>query len=66
MRVFATNYLEKFSIEQVVPTENWSWEPSNQNVKAIYASGSKTATRQSTYAAEKDNESDSDRPNEGA
>lgn len=65
MRVFASNYLEKLSAEQVVPTSQWIWTPTNPNVAAIYASGSKTATKQSTYATEKDHESDSDRPNEG-
>ena len=48
------------------PAAVWKWEPKNPDLKHIYASGSKTATRQSTYAAEKDNESDSDRPNEGS
>lgn len=65
MKVFSTNYLESLSIEQVLPSDQWNWKPTNSNVDKIYASGSKTATRQSTYATEKDNEADSDRPNEG-
>ena len=65
MRVFATNYLENLSGEQVVPTAKWNWQPANPNIKAIYASGSKTATKSSTYTTEKDNEADTDRPNEG-
>jgi len=65
MKVFSTNYLESLSIEQVLPSDQWNWKPANSNVDKIYASGAKTATRQTTYATEKDNESDSDRPNEG-
>ena len=65
MKVFATNYLEKISNENVTPVDMWTWKPYNPDIQKIYASGSKTATRQSTYASEKDNESDSDRPNEG-
>jgi hypothetical protein len=65
MKVFATDYLEALQDETVVPSKDWSWQPSNPNVKDIYASGSKTATKSSTYSTEKDNESDSDRPNEG-
>ncbi|GAB4023459.1 hypothetical protein GCM10028808_73990 [Spirosoma migulaei] len=48
------------------PSDIWNWQPKNPNVKHIYASGHKTATKSSTYAAERDNESDFDRPNEGA
>jgi hypothetical protein len=66
MNVFATKFLEEPSTDTVVNTVLWNWQPSNKDVTKIYASGSKTATRQSTYASEKDNESDSDRPNEGS
>jgi len=65
MKIFATDYLEELRNESVEPVEKWNWQPSNPNVKDIYASGGKTATRSSTYHNEKDNESDSDRPNEG-
>nr|WP_213487176.1 hypothetical protein [Mucilaginibacter sp. Bleaf8] len=65
MRVFSSKFLEDFATEQILPQDQWNWQPSNSSMKEIYASGSKTGTRQSTYAAEKDNESDSDRPNEG-
>jgi len=66
MKVFATKFLEKPQAEIVKNPTKWNWEPYNKDIKTIYASGSKTATRQSTYASEKDNESDTDRPNEGA
>ena len=65
MKVFSTNYLETLSVEQVLPSDQWNWKPLNADINKIYASGSKTATRQSTYSVEKDNEADSDRPNEG-
>jgi hypothetical protein len=65
MNVFGKTYLEPIQEEQNVDINNWSWTPENPDVKKIYASGNKTATRSSTYAAEKDNEGDSDRPNEG-
>lgn len=65
MQVFATRFLEAMQSDVMNPAAAWKWEPKNPDLKHIYASGSKTATRASTYAAEKDNESDSDRPNEG-
>ena len=65
MKVFASNYLEPMSGETVTPVSKWNWKPANPDVKRIYASGGKTATKQSTYGSEKDNESDTDRPNEG-
>ncbi|MBI1289197.1 MAG: hypothetical protein GC178_16645 [Flavobacteriales bacterium] len=66
MKVFASNYMEPLVGESVPPVSKWNWEPTNQEVKKIYASGAKTGTRASTYASEKDNEADTDRPNEGA
>lgn len=66
MQVFSTSFLEPMMQESFVPIGQWKWEPANPNMKAIYASGAKTATQQSTYAAERDNESDTDRPNEGS
>jgi hypothetical protein len=66
MKVFSTTFLEPMVQESQVPISQWKWEPANPDMKAIYASGAKTATRQTTYAAEKDNESDTDRPNEGS
>lgn len=66
MSVFGVNYLESVQENQITDNSKWSWSPSNPDMKEIYASGNKTATRSSTYAAEKDNESDADRPNEGA
>lgn len=66
MKVFGTNFLESVQENQIVDPSNWSWMPHNTDIKEIYASGNKTATKSSTYAAEKDNENDTDRPNEGA
>ncbi|WP_057762126.1 hypothetical protein [Cytobacillus praedii] len=65
MKVFASRYLEAPSKEEVLKKEGWSWEPNNKDAYHIYASGKSTSSRESTYAAEKDNRSDSDRPNEG-
>lgn len=66
MNVFGLNFLESVQENQITDSSKWTWTPYNPDMKEIYASGSKTATRSSTYAAEKDNEADSDRPNEGA
>ena len=65
MKVFASDYLEPLVSEHVLPIDKWNWSPNNPDIKKIYASGSKTATRSSTYSTERDNESDMDRPNEG-
>ena len=65
MRVFATSYLEKMSSDSVEKGQAWTWEPEGEEAEQIYACGANTSTNQSTYAAEKDNRSDSDRPNEG-
>jgi hypothetical protein len=65
MKVFASSYLEGFSSDKVDGEERWSWNPEGSEASKIYASGANTSTRQSTYAAETDNRSDSDRPNEG-
>lgn len=64
MKVFSQRYLEAPSNDEV-SDENWRWEPSNPSARKIYGSGAPTKTQQSTYAAEKDDRSDSDRPNEG-
>ena len=64
MNVFAAKFLETPS-NDVIETDDWIWEPANPDAKKIYASGASTNTNQSTYAAEKDDRSDSDRPNEG-
>ena len=65
MQVFATNYLEKLSDNRVDQNEKWNWKPENKEVEEIYACGANTSSHESTYAAETDNRSDSDRPNEG-
>ena len=65
MKVFATSYLEGFSSDKVENENGWSWAPEGSEAKKIYASGANTSSSQSTYAAEKDDRSDSDRPNEG-
>jgi len=64
MKVFATKYLEPMTSNSVVD-QKWTWTPAGENAMQIYASGASTSSRESTYAAEKDNRSDSDRPNEG-
>jgi hypothetical protein len=64
VKVFALNFLEKPSNDAAVEGE-WAWIPENPDAKGIYGSGASTGTQQSTYVAEKDNRSDSDRPNEG-
>lgn len=65
MKVFATKFLESPSKDTLNKNEEWSWTPYNRDVFEIYASGAATSTKSSTYAAEKDDRSDSDRPNEG-
>lgn len=64
MKVFATKFLEPMS-NNTVSVEEWTWTPNGENAQQVYACGASTSSRQSTYAAEKDNRSDSDRPNEG-
>lgn len=53
------------STDAIPENEEWTWTPKDEEVRRIYASGANTRTQTSTYAAEKDNRSDSDRPNEG-
>ncbi len=65
MKVFASTYLEGFSSDKVDEGQGWSWTPEGKEANKIYASGANTSTRQSTYAAERDDRADSDRPNEG-
>ena len=64
MKVFATQFLVPMKNE-VPQDEKWSWQPANDSIKDIYASGANTSSRQSTYAAETDDRSDMDKPNEG-
>lgn len=64
MKVFATKFLEAPSSDKTEPVELWNWKPESE-VDKIYGSGANTASRSSTYAAEKDNRDDDDRPNEG-
>jgi hypothetical protein len=64
MKVFASQFLETMS-SNINDQDDWSWEPANNKAYEIFASGASTSTRESTYAAETDNRSDSDRPNEG-
>ncbi|MDM5101418.1 hypothetical protein [Aeromonas salmonicida] len=64
MKVFATKFLEVPSNDEIIQDE-WNWTPANPDAQKIYGSGASTSTQQSTYAAEKDDRSDSDRPNEG-
>lgn len=65
MKVFASNFLEAPSPDCTAPIADWSWTPANLDATKIYGSGANTQTRASTYAAEKDNRDDDDRPNEG-
>ncbi|EID0698774.1 hypothetical protein [Vibrio parahaemolyticus] len=64
MKVFATQFLEAPSSDRI-KEDSWTWTPENPDAKDIYGSGASTSSNQSTYAAEKDNRADSDRPNEG-
>ncbi len=64
MKVFASRFLEPSTKSNIGECE-WTWEPNNRDVCKIYGSGANTNTRESTYAAEKDDRSDHDRPNEG-
>ena len=66
MKVFASRFLETPTQSTVLTPDKWSWKPYDGDAYRIYASGAATSTRSSTYAAEKDNRSDSDRPNEGS
>lgn len=65
MKIFASQFLESLSNDSVSVDVEWTWTPDNTRIKDIYASGANTKSRESTYAAETDNRSDDDRPNEG-
>ena len=65
MNVFLQKYLEAPTQSSSIKAESWQWTPEGEFAQEIYASGAATKTRESTYAAEKDNSGDSDRPNEG-
>ena len=66
MKVFATRFLEEPRKDVIITPGKWTWEPYNRDSYRIYASGGSTASRESTYANERDNRSDTDRPNEGS
>lgn len=65
MKVFASQFLEPLSNNTVGKNVVWGWTPNNPAITKIYATGANTKSRESTYAAEKDNRSDDDRPDEG-
>jgi len=65
MKVFGLKYLEKMVPEETVVQADWTWSPASKDAMRIYGSGNSTRSRESTYAAEKDNRQDEDRPNEG-
>lgn len=65
MKVFASRFLEKPAPDHVDSSAKWSWRPASEEVTRVYASGNSTSSRESTYAAEKDERADHDRPNEG-
>jgi len=64
MKVFGSRFLEEMT-NNLVETSKWNWEPVNKDINKIYATGANTNTRSSTYASEKDDRSDSDKPQEG-
>ena len=65
MKVFASRFLEPLEASQFVGDGEWTWIPDGDNCMETYSSGNLTNTRESTYASEKDDRSDHDRPNEG-
>ena len=65
MQPFGLRFLEKVGADQVVSVGEWTWKPKSSETLRIYASGNSTRSRESTYAAEKDDRMDEDRPNEG-
>ncbi|WP_417815927.1 hypothetical protein [Thalassospira alkalitolerans] len=65
MNVFGLKFLEPMQSDGELIAVKWSWTPEGENASRIYASGNSTRSRESTYAAEKDNRQDEDRPNEG-
>ncbi|WP_144290570.1 hypothetical protein [Chitinilyticum litopenaei] len=64
MKVFATDFFSPM-VNKVSEREEWTWSPANEEFHEIHASGANTSSNQSTYADERDNRGDSDRPNEG-
>ena len=64
MKMFGERFLEPVFSDHAKDID-WRWTPANTDAKAVYASGGNTVSRESTYAAEKDDRSDDDRPNEG-
>lgn len=65
MEVFGLRYLEKMQANEVIEVADWNWKPASREAYRIYGSGNSTSSRESTYAAEKDNRADEHRPNEG-
>lgn len=62
---FSSKFLEEVNIDNSIKNKEWSWRPSNPNIKEIFMSGANTSSNESTYASEKDSRADQDRPNEG-
>ena len=65
MSVFGIRFLEPMQSNEVVSADGWNWKPTSADSLRIYASGNSTRSRESTYAAERDDRADEDRPNEG-
>ncbi|HEX3916327.1 MAG TPA: hypothetical protein VHW60_03235 [Caulobacteraceae bacterium] len=65
MKVFGQRFLEPVQANESVPVGTWSWVPASSETARVYASGNSTRSRESTYAAERDDRQDEDRPNEG-
>lgn len=65
MKVFGERFLEPMSSDTAATDGAWTWTPSSAAAVRTFASGNSTRSRESTYAAERDNRADEDRPNEG-
>lgn len=65
MIVFGMRYLEPMQSDRAETSAGWAWRPVSGDICRVYGSGNSTRSRESTYAAEKDNRQDEDRPNEG-
>ena len=65
MNVFGLKFLEPMESDRVADPSQWAWTPASADAVRVYGSGNSTKSQESTYAAEKDNRHDEDRPNEG-
>ncbi len=65
MKVFGLKFMEPMQADGTTPSSTWTWAPRGENARGIYASGNSTRSRESTYAAERDNRQDEDRRTKG-